>query len=72
MTDHIDRFVVKSKQQRAEPNMPPKRVFFVRDNARNKQFVPGIDCAFSSYEEASYVAWALNINTKKNRFPDER
>ena len=79
MTVPIDRFVVKSKQERTEPNMPPMRVFFVRDNARSSQYVPGIDCAFNSYEEASYVAWALNINpdykktpSRENKFPDER
>lgn len=58
-----DRFVVRSSFNKKTETTS----YFVRDNARTPETVPGVDTPIASKEEAEYLAWSLNSNPKYSR-----
>lgn len=58
-----NRFIVRSSFNKRTGTSS----FFVRDNARTPERIPGVNTPFSSREEAEYLAWALNINPRYSK-----
>lgn len=58
-----ERFIVRSVYDKTTDTTS----WIIKDNHRSPEYIAGVGTKFSSLEEASYVAWALNTNPQFQR-----